>query len=279
MESVLLEEVVGQKRTKKIRQRTGFLFSLHDQSDNIMKIFLFCLLSVAVFCLAISAGAINDPFRLSAGVCLYAMTRFLTEKRPYKTIVYIPFGLFTIYMFYSQFVANEDFRFVENLPFLVLVPVALFFPANIEEKRWRNLAVILFFSIFLYPFWFNYIALVDSDTAKKEFPSEIRFQNQDGIGFDRAAFDNKTVVMNFFTERCGSCFEKMPYYEELKKRNLSDERLEVVTVFLSNKADLNEREKEVLREVSAKYSFTLLRSEKTADDVFERSVFGACHTV
>jgi len=234
-----------------------------------MKTFFFCLLSVAVYCLAISAGAINDPFRLSAAVFLYAMIRFLTEKRLHKIIVYIPFALFSIYMFYCQFLTDEVFRFVQNLPLLALVPVALFFPVDTKEKKWRNLAFIVLFSASLYPFWFNYMTLIDSDRTKKAFPAEIRFQNLDGTGFDRSAFDNKTVVLNFFSERCGHCFDEMPHYEELKNRNRSNKNLEVVTVFLSNEKDLNEREKEVLREVSSRYSFTLLRSEKTTDEVFE----------
>jgi len=245
-----------------------------------MKTFLFCLLSVAVFCLAISAGAINDPFRLSAAVFLYAMTRFFAEKKPHKVIVYVPFALFTIYFFYSKFILGEDFRFFENLPYIILVPIFLFYPINMKEKKWRNLAFIVLFSTFLYPFWFNYMTLIRSDRTKKAFPSEIRLQNLDGTGFDRAGFGNKTVVLNFFSERCGLCFDEMPYYEELKNRNRSKEHLEVVTVFLSKKAELNEREEKVLREVSSNYSFKLLRSEKTADEVFEALGFrGVPHCV
>jgi len=112
------------------------------------------------------------------------------------------------------------------------------------------------------------MTLIGSDRTKKEFPSKIRFKNLDGITFEQEEFDNKTVVLNFFAERCGLCFEEMPRYEELKNRNLSNKNLEIITVFLSNKAVLNGREEEMLREVSSRYSFKLLRSDGTADEVF-----------
>jgi len=240
-----------------------------------MKTFLFCLLSVAVFCLAIYTGILGDAPRLSLGFFLYAMTRFLTGKRLHGIIVYIPFGLFTLYALWWRFVDSGFFYFFENVPFLVLVPVALFFPIDIRGKKWRNLAFIVFFSAMLYPFWFNYNTLINSERMEKELPGEIRFQNPDGTAFDRSAFDNKTVVLNFFTERCGYCFDEMPHYEDLKNRNRSNENLEVISVLLSNKREMTDREQELLRELSSKYSFGLLRAESTADEVFERLGFRA----
>jgi len=245
-----------------------------------MKTFLFCLLSVAVFCLAIYTGILGDPSRLSLGFLLYAMTRFLTDKRLYRIILYIPFGLFTVYIFWWKFVDSGDFYFFENVPFLIVVPIALFFPIDIKKNKWRNLAFIVLLSAVLYPFWFNYNTLINSDRMEKELPEGIRFQNPDGTAFDRAAFDNKTVVLNFFTERCGYCFDEMPHYEELKNRNRSNGNLEIISVLLSNKREKTDSEEELLREMSAKYSFRLLRSEKTADEVFETLGFrGVPHCV
>jgi len=238
-----------------------------------MKTFLFCLLSIAVFCLAVSAGAINNPFSLSAGVLLYASIRFLTEKKLYKTIIYVPFGLLTVWMICEHFLIDSDILFYENMPLNLLVPVALFFPINIREKKWRNLLFIVLFSTMLYPFWFNYMTLIDSDTAKKDFPDEIRFQDTDGAGFDRSAFSDKTVVLNFFSQGCGHCFDEMPYYEAFKNRNSTNENLEIVSVYMSNKTDLSEREEKMLREVSSRYSFKLLRTENTADEVFGKLGF------
>jgi len=202
------------------------------------------------------------------------MVRFLTEKKLHKIIIYSPFALlFTLELFYEHFLTDSKVRFYENLPFVLLVPVALFFPVNIKEKKWRNLAFIVLFSAVLYPFWFNYMTLVDSDTAKKDFPSEIRLQGTDGSGFDRAAFGGKTVVLNFFSQGCGYCFDEMPYYEAFKNRNSSNENLEIVSVYMSNKTDLSEREEKMLREVSSRYSFKLLRTENTADEVFGKLGF------
>jgi|GEM_PF-3376691 len=234
-----------------------------------MKTFLYCLLSVAVFCLAIYTGILGAPSRLSLGFFLYAMARFLTEKRLYRIILYIPFGLFTVYLLWWKFIASGDFYFFENVPLLILVPGVLFFPIDIKERKWRNLAFIVLFSAMLYPLWFNCNTLINSDRTEKAFPNEIRLQNPDGTAFDRSAFDNKTVVLNFFTERCGYCFDEMPHYEELKNRNRSNENLEVISVFLSNKQEMTEREQNLMREVGSKYSFGLLQTENTADEVFE----------
>lgn len=72
----------------------------------------------------------------------------------------------------------------------------------------------------------------------------------------------------------------MPHYEELKNRNRSNKNLDVISVFLSNRQDLDERQAKVLDEVSSQYSFQLLWTDNVAEEVFETLGFkGVPHCI
>lgn len=161
-----------------------------------MRIILIFILSIIIFTSVIFLGAINDPVRVSGGVFIYFLSFSLIRNRWHKFFIYLPFGIFTFYCFYQKFVLNSNLRLYETLPLLVIVPLLLFIPFNVERKL--QILIISLFSIFLYFFWFNYNTLIYSTRDKKEFPKEIEFLTLDDKLYDFQKNENKTIVLNFF---------------------------------------------------------------------------------
>src|SRR5699024_7976350 len=119
-----------------------------------MRIILIFILSIIIFTSVICLGAINDPVRVAGGVFIYFLSFSLIRSFWHKIFIYLPFGIFTFYCFYQKFVLNSNIRLYETLPLLVIVPLFLFIPFNVERKL--QILITSAFLIFFFFFCFNY---------------------------------------------------------------------------------------------------------------------------
>lgn len=236
-----------------------------------MRIILIFILSIIIFTSVICLGAINDPVRVAGGVFIYFLSFSLIRNFWHKIFIYLPFGIFTFYCFYQKFVLNSNIRLYETLPLLVIVPLLLFIPFNVERKL--QILIISAFSIFLYFFWFNYNTFIYSKRNKKEFPKEIGFLTLDDKLYDFQKNENKTIVLNFFSNGCALCFQEMPNYERFKVKNDFKNNVEVLSVYLPYKEELSEIDNKMLINTSSKYSFQVVKTNILAKEVSQKLDF------
>lgn len=190
--------------------------------------------------------------------CSYFLSKINTKYRR-KELIKILFPLFLLLMVIS---INSTFYY--SLAYLIFLPVIglLSYWYVKKQSTSKMIVVMLVVSFATFIFFPNQLAFFNKSNISGSIPYvELDLFDVNG---QKVYFDtDKTIVLDFWTTKCGVCFEKFPDYENVFKHYKDDVRVEVYAVNTPLKIDVFSETLELFQKLN--YEFPTLFLSKDYD--------------
>ena len=172
-------------------------------------------------------------------------------------------------LFVLLIITSVNSSFYYSLTYLIFLPIigllSYWFVKKQRITRVMASVLVIVFATFI--FLPNQMALFNQSKISGTIPYvelDLIDENGQAVSFDA----NKTVVLDFWTTKCGVCFKKFPAYEGVFEHYKDDARVEVYAVNVPLKTDIFSETLERFQKLDYKFPTLFLTNSHSLEEKY-----------